>query len=715
MTGKELLKKYKDRNNFFNRDLSWVEFNRRVLDEALNPDMPLLEKVKFLSIFHSNLDEFYMIRVSGLKEQVAANILEPTIDGLTPREQLQKIEKTIQPMLQQTMDLWTKEIVPALREHDIFVYRYNELTDSDKEKLTDYFKKEIFPVLTPLAFDPGRPFPYISNLSLSLAILVRKPNGENHFARVKVPNILPRLMKIDHILGTNKKNGNGNGNGKFCAKYIWLGDIIKANLSLLFPGMEVVEAHRFRITRDTDIELQEDEADDLLRVIEENIRQRRFGRVVRLEVARKMPAFMLDTLMENLLISREDVHVLDGPLGLSDIMTLYDLPLHQIKVKAYYPVIPRPFEDDEDIFTIIKQKDVLLHHPYHSFSPVIDFIKQASKDPDVLAIKQTLYRVGANSPVIKSLIEAAERGKQVAVLVELKARFDEENNIYWARELEKVGVHVVYGLVGLKTHAKMTLVVRRESDGVQRYVHLATGNYNASTAKLYTDLGLFTCDQDICADVSDIFNYLTGYSKQTSFRKLIVAPIDMRESFLNKIMREIENKTSGLDAHIIIKINSLVDPTLISALYEASNSGVKIELIVRGICCLVPGLPGLSENITVTSIVGRFLEHSRIFYFYNGGNEDIYLSSADFMQRNLDRRVEIAFPIEDEKLKSTLKRTLLRVTLMDNVKARILQPDMSYQLVEVNEGGKKTNSQEWLMNHTIKVSGTIDKTKIIKS
>ncbi|MBZ0200939.1 MAG: polyphosphate kinase 1 [Ignavibacteriaceae bacterium] len=711
MTGKELLKKYKDHNNFFNRDLSWVEFNRRVLDEALNSELPLLEKVKFISIFHSNLDEFYMIRISGLKEQVAANILEPTIDGLTPREQLQKIEKAIKPMLQQTMDLWTKEIVPALREHNIFVSRYNELTDSVKEKLTDYFKKEIFPVLTPLAFDPGRPFPYISNLSLSLAILVRKPNGENHFARVKVPSILPRLMQIDHILGTTPKNGNG----KFCAKYIWLGDIIKANLSLLFPGMEVVEAHRFRITRDTDIELQEDEADDLLRVIEENIRQRRFGRVVRLEVARKMPTFMLDTLMENLLISREDVHVLDGPLGLSDIMILYDLPLHQIKTKAYYPVIPRPFEDGEDVFTTIKQKDVLLHHPYHSFSPVIDFIKQASKDPDVLAIKQTLYRVGANSPIVKSLIEAAERGKQVAVLVELKARFDEENNIFWARELEKVGVHVVYGLVGLKTHAKMTLVVRRESDGVHRYVHLATGNYNASTAKLYTDLGLFTCDNDICADVSDIFNYLTGYSKQTTFRKLIVAPIDMRESFLNMIMREIENKNAGLEAHIIIKINSLVDPTLISALYEASNNGVKIELIIRGICCLVPGVAGLSENIKVTSIVGRFLEHSRIFYFYNAGKENIYLSSADLMQRNLDRRVEIAFPIEDEQLKSTLKRTLLRVTLLDNVKARTLKTDMSYQSVEVNEGEKKINSQEWLMNHTIKVSGIIDKTKIVKS
>jgi polyphosphate kinase len=709
MAWKELLKKYNNPVNFFNRDLSWVEFNRRVLEEALNPDLPLLEKVKFISIFHSNLDEFYMIRISGLKEQIAANVSEPTIDGLTPLEQLQKIEKTLQPMLNQIMDLWLNEVVPSLKVHNVEIAEYDTLSDEEKTKLNEFFKKEIFPVLTPLAFDPGRPFPYISNLSLSLAILVQKPTGEKHFARVKVPNILPRLLQIDPIVNPGKKIQT---NGYFNAKFIWLEDLIKANLSSLFPGMQVLEAHRFRVTRDTDIELQEDEADDLLRVIEENIRQRRFGSVVRLEVARKMPEFMIETLMENLQIKREDVHVLDGPLGLSDVMSLYDLPLHQLKFKPYYPVLPKLFEDEEDIFTLIKKKDILLHHPYHSFTPVIEFIKQASNDPDVLAIKQTLYRVGPNSPVIKCLIEAAERGKQVAVLVELKARFDEQNNIFWARELEKVGVHVVYGLIGLKTHAKMTLVVRKEIDGVKRYVHLATGNYNAITAKIYTDIGFFTKDDDICTDVSDVFNYLTGYSKQMVFKKLIVAPINMREKFLALIMREVENVKASGEGKLIFKLNSLVDPQIISALYEASNNGVQIDLILRGICCLVPGVKGLSENIRVTSIVGRYLEHSRVFYFYNNGKEEIYLSSADLMQRNLDRRVEIAFPLEDERLKDEIMNTLIRISLKDNLKARVLNSEMGYCPVNSQNPGKRIDSQEWLMHYIVKVNNKMKKNKI---
>ena len=709
MPGKELLKKYKDPKNFFNRDLSWIEFNRRVLEEALNPELPLLEKIKFISIFLTNLDEFYMIRISGLKEQIAANIIEPSIEGYTPREQIQKIEKTIQPMLREVLDLWTETIVPELKENGISILEYNDLDESEKETLTDYFEKEIYPVLTPLAFDPGRPFPYISNLSLSLAILVKKPNGESHFARLKIPDIIPRLLQIDRIIHPSKKM---NTNGQFKARFIWVEDIIKANLNFLFPGMEIVEAHRFRITRDTDIELQEDEADDLLKVIEEHIRQRRFGRVVRLEVALMMPEFMLETLMENLLIGREDVHIVEGPLGLSDIIMLYDLPYHQLKAVPFYPVIPKTFEDDEDIFNIIRQKDILLHHPYHSFNPVISFIKQASVDPEVLAIKQTLYRVGSNSPILKYLIEAAERGKQVAVLVELKARFDEQNNIFWARELEKVGVHVVYGLVGLKTHAKMTLVVRKELDGLKRYVHLSTGNYNVATTKLYTDIGMFTDDEAICADVSDIFNYLTGYSKQTEFRKLIVAPISMREKILALINREIENVKNGGNGRIIFKLNSLVDPIIISALYEASNNGVKIDLIIRGICCLVPGVEELSKNIRVISIVGRFLEHSRILLFYNNGNEEVYLGSADMMQRNLDRRVEIIFPVQDEKLKNSVIKTVLKIYLKDNVKARKLLPDMTYQTIHPPEGDKKIDSQEWLMNHTIKVGGSYTKIKI---
>ncbi len=703
MNIKELLKKYSKPENFINRDLSWVEFNKRVLEEALNPELPLLERVKFISIFSSNLDEFYMIRVAGLKEQIAANVSEPSIDGLTPIEQLKKVERSLKPLLKTLDRYWMDEIVPELNRNNIHLYSIEDLNDQQREALTNYFIKEIFPVLTPLAFDPGRPFPYISNLSLSLAILIRKPNGENHFARVKVPSILPRLLQIDQIIQPNKSVAT---NGNFSASFIWLGDLIKANLQFLFPGMEIVEAHRFRITRDTDIELQEDEADDLLRVIEENIKQRRFGNVVRLEVGHPMPEFMLETLVENLQITKDDVHLSDGPLGLSDVMNFYKIPLHQLKEKPYYPVVPKVFEEDEDIFSIIKQKDILLHHPYHSFTPVIDFIKKAAMDPDVLAIKQTLYRVGTDSPIVRCLIEAAEMGKQVAVLVELKARFDEQNNIYWARELEKVGVHVVYGLVGLKTHAKMTLVVRKEFDGVKRYVHLSTGNYNATTAKLYTDLGLFTSDPDICSDVSDIFNYLTGYSKQKEYKKLFVSPINMREKFVELINREIENALAGKEAKIIMKLNSLVDPAIIAALYEASNSGVEIKLIVRGVCSLIPGVAGLSENIEVRSIVGRFLEHSRLFYFFNDGKEDIYLSSADMMQRNLDRRVEIAFPIENVKLKDQLMRTLIKVSLKDNVKARILQPDGSYKFAEVIEGTKKINSQEWLMNHTIKALGS---------
>ncbi len=707
MNTKELLKKYGKPENFINRDLSWIEFNRRVLQEALNPDLPLLEKVKFVSIFSSNLDEFYMIRISGIKEQIAANVLEPSIDGLTPREQLQKIEKCLQPLLKQLYDLWTNNIVPSLRENNIILHEYDEFTKDEKKILTEYFKKEIFPVLTPLAFDPGRPFPYISNLSLSIAVLIRKPNGENHFARVKVPSILPRLLQIDDILDPNRKKIT---NGGFKARFVWLGDLIKENIHLLFPGMEIIETHKFRITRDTDIELQEDEADDLLSVIEENIRQRRFGSVVRLEVAQKMPDFMLETLMENLQITKDDVHQVDGPLGLSDVMILYKLPVHHLKEKPFYPVIPKELTEEEDLFSVIRQRDVLLHHPFHSFTPVVDFIKKAAEDPDVLAIKQTLYRVGTDSPIVKALIEAADRGKQVAVLVELKARFDEENNIYWARELEKVGVHVVYGLVGLKTHAKMTLIVRKEYDGVKRYVHLSTGNYNVVTAKLYTDIGLFTCDEDICSDVSDVFNYLTGYSQQKDFRKLFVSPLHTREKMLKLIMREINNKKSGKSAHIIMKMNSLVDPPIIAALYEASNAGVKIDLIVRGVCSLIPGVKGLSENISVRSIVGRFLEHSRIFYFFNNGEEEVYLSSADMMQRNLDRRVEVTFPIEDRKIKEEIINNMLHIYLKDNVKARELHPDGTYHFVKPQDGAARINSQEWLMNYVTKENSQVKKT-----
>ena len=708
MVWKDLLKKYNRPENFFNRDLSWIEFNRRVYEEALNPNIPLLDRVKFISIFFSNLDEFYMIRVSGLKEQVAANVGGPTIDGLTPREQLQKIESMLKPMLESLVDLWKKEIIQGLRESNVFIYDLEELSEEENILLKAYFKKEIYPVLTPLAFDPGRPFPYISNLSLSLAVVLKNPKGDKHFARVKVPSVLPRLLRVDNIINPLKMKDQGEG---YSAKYIWVGDLIKANLHLLFPKMEILEAHRFRITRDTDIEIQEDEADDLLRVIEENIRQRKFGKVVRIEVEKDMPDYMTETLLENLEIREDDLHIYDGPLGLSDLMVLYDLPLHQLKERPFYPVTPKWFDEDEDIFSLIRQKDILLHHPYESFKPVVEFIKQAANDPDVLAIKQTLYRVGSNSPIIKYLIEAAERGKQVAVLVELKARFDEENNIFWARELEKVGAHVVYGLVGLKTHAKMTLVVRKEFDGLKRYVHLATGNYNATTAKIYTDLGLFTTDPDLCSDVSDVFNFLTGYSKQTDFNKLIVAPFNLRNTFLKLVFREIENVKNGGEGKIILKCNAIVDPICIAGLYEASCSGVKIELIVRGICCLVPGVPGLSENITVRSIVGRYLEHSRIYNFHNNGNEEIYLSSADIMQRNLDGRVETTFEVQDERLKKVLMSTVLLPYLKDNTKARKLNSSMEYSLLQPEGNEKKFNSQDWMMKHAEKAASKIKKAK----
>ncbi len=648
---KNKLSKYIVPENFFNRDLSWLEFNRRVLEEALNPKLPLLEKVKFISIFFSNLDEFYMIRVSGLKEQIRAKIIEPGVDGLTPFETLQRIEFEVRNMLQHVYDFLKLEIIPQLKDNNIFICKPTELSASEMELLSDYFKKEIFPVLTPLAFDPGRPFPYISNLSLSFAIQIKKVNGEKHFARVKVPSILPRLLRIDTLCSHPLAPSNMNS-----FKYIWLGDLIKANLHLLFPGMEIIAAHRFRITRNTDLEIQEDEAEDLLDLIEENVKQRKFGSVVRLEVEKDMPGYMVQTLIENLEISEDDVHALEGNLGLSDIMMLYDLPLPLLKDKPFHPVAPAVFENEEDIFSHIRKKDILLHHPYESFNPVIEFIKQATFDPDVLAIKQTLYRVGPNSPIVRYLIEAAERKKQVAVLVALKARFDEENNIFWARELEKAGVHVVYGLLGLKTHTKMSLVVRKESEGVKRFVHLSTGNYNKDTAKVYTDFGLFTCDEDICNDVAEIFNFLTGYSDQKEFKKLLVAPLNMRDKFLEFVEREIANVKEGKPGHIILKLNSLVDPTSIAALYEASNSGVKIDLIVRGNCCLIPQVPALSENIRVISIVGRFLEHSRIYYFYNNGEEEIYASSADLMQRNLDRRVETSFPILEPDYKKLIKK-----------------------------------------------------------
>jgi len=694
---KEYLEKYFKTENFFSRDLSWVEFNRRVLEEATNSELPLLERIKFISIFFTNLDEFYMIRVSGIKQQIRANIIERGIDGLNPAEELNLLQQNVLPQVDLLLKYWNNTIIPELALNNVNFVQYNKLSNQEKERLSEYFIKEIYPVLTPLAFDPGRPFPYISNLSLSLAIQVMKSNGQLHFARLKIPSILPRIINLDGILDKDLSPSN-NG---FSVRLIWLDELIKFNLEPLFPSLEIISAHKFRITRNADLNIQEDEADDLLSLIEENIKRRKFGSVVRLAVEKDMPEFLINILTENLEISDYETQVVDGPMGLSSVMSLYDLPLPHLKEKSFYPVLPTPFDEDErdSIFSIIKQKDILLHHPYDSFEPVIELIKEAASDPNVLAIKQTLYRIGPNSPIVKHLIQAAEANKQVAVLVELKARFDEENNIYWARALEKVGVHVVYGLVGLKTHSKMTLIVRKENGGVHRYVHLGTGNYNASSAKLYTDYGLMTSDKDLCEDVAEIFNFLTGYSEQKVYRKIWLAPLNIRKEFLKLIGREIENVQAGKIGYISFKLNSLVDPIIIAALYEASQNGVKIDLIIRGICCLIPQVFGLSENIVVRSIVGRFLEHSRVYYFYNDGLDEIFMGSADIMERNLDRRVETIFPIENKEIKETVKETLLNISLKDNQKARILLPTGKYVFNHKVYFQNEINLQEWLMNY----------------
>lgn len=687
---KNHLKNFKNSVFYFNRDLSWIEFNRRVLEEALDKDLPLLERVKFLSIFCTNLDEFYMIRVSGLMEQIAAGISNFGIDGLTPIETLNQIKVRVEELLKIHMDCYLNDVIPNLKNNGIEILKYDDLTDEEKNLLRQYYIKEIFPTLTPLAFDPGRPFPHISNLSLNLGVRIEKPTGERHFARVKVPRNLPRFLNINQI----KESFDSGRKQSGTVKLTYLEQVIQANLETLFPKMHIIDSYLFRVTRDTDIEIQEDEADDLLKVIEENIRQRKFGAVVRLEIENELPVQILNLLKKNLEISDESIQILNGPLGLGDLISLYDLPFQNLKFKPFSPAIPKVFEEHDDIFTAIKKNDILLSHPYHSFLPVIQFIKAASTDPNVLAIKQTLYRVGSNSPIVESLIEAAENGKQVAALVELKARFDEENNIQWARRLEKVGVHVVYGLVGLKTHCKVTLVIRKERDGLKRYIHLSTGNYNITTARQYSDLGLFTCDEDIADDVTELFNFLTGYSEQENYKELLIAPINMRQKIVELIEEEIQSHKKFGNGYIIIKINSITDPEMIQSLYRASCEGVKIDLLVRGICMLKPGIKGVSENIKVISIVGRFLEHSRVLYFYNNGNPKIFSGSADLMERNLNRRVEVIFPIKSKVIGSFILNNILKLQLADNVNARILDSEGKYHLVQRKENEEIIDSQD---------------------
>jgi len=687
-----------DKSLYVNRELSWLQFNRRVLEEAFDESHPLLERVKFLAIFSNNLDEFFMIRVSGLREQLAGARFETPPDGMSPAEQLAAIRRELEPMLAQHMRCWKEDLLPKLRLHGIHVLHYRELKGKQRELLRRHFAKDIFPALTPLAFDPGHPFPHISNLSLNLAVVVNDPVKGERFARLKVPaNVCPRLIRIPSEdragsmadLGLEEVKANN---------FVWAEEVVAANLDMLFPGLEIKAAYPFRVTRDADIEIEEDEASDLLDAIETGVGLRYFGKAVRLEVDSAMPERIRAMLAQNLELQPYQVYTVDGPLGMADLMELMKIDRPDLKDPPFAPAVPQPLTTGEDIFSVIRRRNILLYHPYDSFTPVVDLVQAAARDPNVLAIKQTLYRVGKNAPVVEALMEARENGKQVAVLVELKARFDEENNIVWAKALERAGVHVVYGLVGLKTHAKLLLIVRREANGIMRYVHMSTGNYNAVTARIYTDIGYFTCDPDIGADISDLFNALTGYSLKRQYRKLLVAPGTMREEILKRIYREIEQHRKHGNGYLAFKMNQLVDKPCIQALYEASQAGVKIDLQVRGICCLRPGIPGISENITVTSIVGRFLEHARIYYFRNGGADEFFVGSADLMPRNLDRRVEQLFPVEDPQYKEALWQ-ILTIHLRDNVKARRMLPDGTYERVQPRPGEEIINSQQWLIEH----------------
>jgi polyphosphate kinase len=687
-----------DAKLFINRELSQLEFFRRVLEEAQNEHNPLLERVKFLSIVGSNLDEFFMVRVAGLKQQINAGIIEPSADGATPAEQLAAIRKAATRLMAESRVCLKEQLMPALEQAGIHILDYASLNESQKARVDEYFDEVVFPVLTPLAFDPGRPFPHISNLSLNLAVIIRDRKGLERFARIKVPDTLPRFTPIKRSSGSVRKDGTV----PYHHYFVWLEQLISAHLNRLFPGMDVVEAHPFRVVRDADIDIQVLEASDLLESMEESVRQRRFGSVVRVAVNNGMPAHIREILVENLEMDRNDLYPIDGPLGLSSLMGLYSIDRHELKETPFVPALPAPLRGknyNNDIFGAIRRQDILLHHPYDSFGPVVDFLKTAARDPDVLAIKQTLYRVGRNSPVVEALLEASQNGKQVAVLVELKARFDEESNIGWAKALESEGVHVVYGLLGLKTHSKIAMVVRKEGEGIRRYLHLSTGNYNTVTALLYTDIGFFTVDEAIGADATDLFNYLTGYSVKTDYRKLLVAPINLRSQMTELIQREIEHQHKHKNGHLIFKMNALVDKPMIQLLYQASQAGVQVVLLVRGICCLRPGVPGISDNIRVISIVGRFLEHSRIFYFYNNDHEEVYVGSADIMPRNIDHRVEVLFPIENPALIQHLRDEVLTVYLNDTAKARRLLPDGSYEMILPEADQPPLSSQAWLITH----------------
>jgi polyphosphate kinase len=678
------------RQLFFNREISWLEFNRRVLEEAVDPGNPLLERLKFIAIFDSNLDEFFMKRVGGLKQQLASQVQELTPDGRTPARQLEEIEALVRPMLVEQRRLLDSEILPQLREHRVKVLRWDELASRERRFLEGYFERHLYPVLTPLAVDQAHPFPFISNLSLSLGVAVRQ-HGEElpRFARVKVPQGLARFIQIPKSL-----------------RFVCLDDVVAHNLAHLFPSMEVEGAYAFRVTRNADIQRSEETAEDLLDVIQEELRERRFATVVRLEIEQGMPEWIRNLLSAHLEVEPRDIYELPRPLGLRDLFQVADLMLPHLRDRPWTPVthprlLPPGAGEEVDLFAEIRKGDLLVHHPYDSFTTSVQrFIESAAQDPAVLGLKQTLYRTSSDSPIMKALVRSAEGGKQVAVSVEIKARFDEANNIEWSEALNEAGAHVSFGHVGLKNHAKLSLVVREESDGPRCYTHIATGNYNADTAKLYTDVGMFTANPVIAADVVKLFNLLTGYLHKPHFEKLLVAPINMKSRFLELIDREVKHQKAGRGGHLIAKMNGLEDPDVVEALYDASAVGVAIDLIVRGICRLRPGLQGRSETVRVISIVGRFLEHARIFYFANGGTPEFYLGSADWMARNLLYRVEAAVPVEDPALQDELK-TILDLQLSDNVKAWELQRDGRYVKRQPAAGEEPRSSQELLMQRAL--------------
>ncbi|WNM56553.1 polyphosphate kinase 1 [Candidatus Nitrospira allomarina] len=693
----EVIDNLDDPKLYLNRELSWLEFNKRVLEEAEDPSHPLLERIKFLSIFFNNLDEFFMIRISGLREQLSSGVLEAALDGMSPSDQLGQIRDALLRSFSRVTQCWQDDLLTRLAQAHICILAYQDLKPKQRSLLRRYFRKEIFPALTPLAFDPSHPFPHISNLTVNLAVVANDPERGECFARIKVPSLFPRLIRIPDESQVSDDEQMGLATGAESTNFVWLEDIIAANLDLLFPGLTIQASYYFRITRDADFEIEEDEAGDLLAAIEEQIDLRQFGSVVRLELDRHMPDSIKDILVRNLSLAPYQVYTYDFRLGLSNLLELTAIDRPDLKFSPHFPNILHDPTSKESLFSLIKREDIFLHHPYDSFSPVVDFIRQAALDPKVLAIKQTLYRVGINSPVVDALMEARQNDKQVAVLLELKARFDEENNIEWARKLEDEGVHVVYGVLGLKTHAKVCMVVRRESDGIRRYLHLGTGNYNPITSKFYTDFSLFTCHPVFGEDVTDLFNALTGYSKKDSYAKLLIAPVGIRTNIIERINREISRQQQHGDGYLAFKVNSLVDKASIQALYRASQAGVKIELMVRGMCGLRPGVPGLSQTITVTSLVGRFLEHSRCYYFGNGGQDELFLGSADLMPRNMDRRVEILFPIESPTLRAFIVETVLRPYLKDNMHTRQLQPDGTYTRVKPLEHEAPFHAQDWFI------------------